>query len=128
MGTVGASTSAETLVRRRRVLIVEPDTLTRWSLETYLLRWCAVECMELPEVADRRLRLPGIDVLIVSDALPPSDVRNLEDIAQRATPPILTIHIGTESGHQRTPRAAGRYLEKPFDLALLRPLIGVGAK
>lgn len=125
-GPVPAAPESE--LHRRRVLIVEPDTLTRWSLETYLLRWCAVECVEQPDAAARRLRLRTVDVLILSDALPAADVENLEAIAENATPPILTIRMGTESDHQHISHTHARYLEKPFDLALLRPMIGVAAQ
>ena len=52
---------------RARLLIVEPDHLTMWSLAEYLRRWFTVETTHCSVEAEKLLRDHAVAALIVSD-------------------------------------------------------------
>jgi DNA-binding response OmpR family regulator len=112
---------------RGRVLIIEPDPLTRWSISTYLKRWFEVLAAESAEAANPLLGPSTLAALILADELPGERCRSIEHLARQRNPALITVH--TVTGVTRTeahPRdEGGTWLEKPFELARLARLLGV---
>ncbi len=112
--------------RRGRLLIVEPDPLTRWSLATYLERWfdvTSVDCEKAPvNVPD----LESLAALVLTDELPAEQARTLEHQARQRNPDLIAVRIGTDvSGGAHASADEAARLEKPFELARLARLLGV---
>ena len=109
----------------KQVLIVEPEQLTRWSIETYLGRWCDVFCADSLAAADRILDDRRIDAVVVSDDLSDRAAEDIESHARSLNPSARVVRTVTarsdvSTQHTNTPR-----LEKPFELARLATLLGV---
>jgi DNA-binding NtrC family response regulator len=113
---------------KQSLLIIEPDLLTRWSLETYLDPWFDVHAAAGPEQARRCVGDQALDALIVSDAVPGPALGEIEREARRRNPAIRIIRTisGPEGAEKSAPEDAVR-LEKPFDLRQLRSVLGVAA-
>lgn len=110
---------------RARLLIVEPDHLTMWSLAEYLRRWFTVETTHCSVEAEKLLRDHAVAALIVSDQLPGKTAETLAGLAQQASPPARVILMATADAD--TPGAAWWHarVEKPFDLPHVACLLGV---
>lgn len=106
----------------RRILLVDPDPLTRWSVHTYLARWFDVASVGTPREADRVLDGPPVSVLIVSDDLPASAVEQVERRARARSRRVRLIRMITAS---RAHPADVTCIEKPFALCQLARLLGV---
>jgi hypothetical protein len=111
---------------RGRLLIIEPDPLTRWSMSTYLKRWFEVVALDSVEAADQLHSAGSVAALIIADELPAEQSRFVEQQARRRNPDLITVHTVTEVAREAaSPDEAERRLEKPFELASLARLLGV---
>ncbi|MEW6198976.1 MAG: hypothetical protein AB1601_09980 [Planctomycetota bacterium] len=111
--------------RLGRLLLVEPDTLTAWSLSTYLRRWFDVHCTSASPAAQRRLRQQSMDAVLLSDQLPRRSVNALVQAARQANRDVrVIILVAAETEPATVPPGAAR-LEKPFELPDAARLLGV---
>jgi DNA-binding NtrC family response regulator len=110
---------------RRRVLVVEPDALTQWSLRTYLAKWFLVRTANSVACAQQVLLTHPVDVLVVSDELPPDGLAALEQQAHSFNARVAVVWTVTDSSRSRRPAPQVGCLEKPFELAQLARLLGV---
>jgi DNA-binding NtrC family response regulator len=111
--------------QRGRVLLLEPDHLTRWSVTTYLCRWFAVETVESSEDAARLVRDEPFDALVLSDRVSDSEVANLLRSAADRNPQVKTVRTVTAMSEPVAEQASMFQLEKPFQLSRLAQLLGV---
>lgn len=111
---------------RGRLLIVDPDPLTLWSLKTFLQRWFEVETAASAENAEHALAEHDFDALILSDELPAGVAAAIEHTARRSNPDLVTVR--TVIGDTETIAGPTLRLEKPFELAKLARLLGVAAQ
>lgn len=111
---------------KQSLLIVEPDLLTRWSLQTYLDPWFEVHTEAEPQQAREWVGDQILDALIVSDAVPGSAIRRLERQARLRNPSVRIVRTvaAPSTAEKSTPGDAVR-IEKPFDLRQLRRALGV---
>jgi DNA-binding NtrC family response regulator len=110
---------------RGRLLIVDPDPLTLWSLKTFLQRWFEVETAASAENAQRALAENRFDALIVADDLPAGIAAAIENTGCRSNPDLAIVR--TVTGDSETTAGPTLRLEKPFELAKLARLLGVPA-
>jgi DNA-binding response OmpR family regulator len=107
-----------------RVLVVEPDQLTRWSLHTYLSRWfevVAVAGTEGPPRADER----PFDALVLSDRVARDLARALLRQSRLENPDLLAVLLVTGDREPAADLVADARIEKPFALTELAHLLGV---
>ncbi len=112
---------------RPRLVVIEPDGLTRWAVERYLSRWFAVSSVANPSEAEIELGAELPAAVIVSDDLPDGVSVSLETAARQANPQAIVVHTTTESA-RRVRNSDALRIEKPFDLAQLARLLGVDAE
>ncbi|MCO6436768.1 MAG: hypothetical protein J5J06_06750 [Phycisphaerae bacterium] len=112
---------------RQTLLIVEPDRLTRWSVQQYLN-----DCFDILEAdcavtAHTLLDTAIVDALVVADDLPEHAADDVEQHARRCNPGIKTVRIVTDTVDDEGPRLPNitRRLEKPFKLSALADSLGV---
>ena len=112
--------------RRGRLLIVEPDPLTRWSMSTYLKRWFEVMTAASFDEAGGLLEASTLEALVVTDGLPADQSRSIGQRARHRNPDVITVRTVTELPASDARLANGeKLLEKPFELARLARLLGV---
>jgi len=109
---------------QRRLLIVEPDLLTRWSLQTYLGRWFDVRTAAEANQGSRVVERWPVDALIVADDLTAGGIRDIEATARRCNPAVRVLHTIARTADDAPPLDPS-YVEKPFDLRRLADLLGV---
>jgi DNA-binding NtrC family response regulator len=112
------------LVSTRKLLVVEPDNLTLWSVSTFLRRWFAVDSTASPAGAEHRLRAQPVDALVLSDQLPPAAIDALVELARCANPLVHAVLLVGGAGEPPAAPPATR-LEKPFQLSELARCLGV---
>ena len=108
-----------------RVLVVEPDHLTAWSLATFLQRWYEVETTNCTVAAEKSLRERAPVAVIVSDQLPGQRAQSLLQLAQRANPAVRAVLMVSREADPSAAVTSGLRLEKPFDLTELARLLGI---
>jgi DNA-binding NtrC family response regulator len=116
---------ARAVSHRGRVLLLEPDHLTRWSVTTYLCRWFAVETVESCEDAARLVLGEPFDALVLSDRVSDGEVADLQRSAADRNPGVKTVRTVTATSEPVAGQASMMQLEKPFQLARLAQLLGV---
>ena len=109
----------------RRILIVEPEELVRWSLVTYLTRWFAVYSAAAESTAHRVLDSDTMDAVVISDDLQRPEVEQIESHALARNPSVQLVRTVTESPAEPTADGQTSHLEKPFQLAKLAELLGI---
>ncbi|MBI5865035.1 MAG: response regulator transcription factor [Planctomycetes bacterium] len=107
-----------------RVLIVEPDRLTRWSLRTFLENWFDVIVADTPAAALIGVRVPT-DALLLAGELPSEASDEIERQARGANEKVRVVHLCSDIERSRHPNED--CMEKPFDLAKLAERLGVPA-
>lgn len=110
-----------------RVLVVDQDGLTRWSLTQYLGRWCQVcAAASGPEGAEFVATFRP-EVVILSAELPEGGARRVLD-AVRACGGQARVLV-TAADVRQVPAECGEHsvIEKPFSLAELARRVGVGS-
>lgn len=108
-----------------RVLVVEPDHLTAWSLATFLQRWYEVETTNCTVTAEKFLRERAPVAIILSDQLPGPSAASLLQLAQRANPAVRAVLLVSREADPSAAPPGGLRLEKPFELTELARLLGI---
>jgi hypothetical protein len=113
--------------RAGRIVLVEPNELTRWSVCTYLRRWFSVDSASTVAGAERLLRAAPITALVISDQIASGALERLVQFARRINAEVRSIVMVTsDDAHGPHPTAA--QIEKPFALPDLARLLGVPAE
>ncbi len=107
-----------------RVLVIEPDHLTMWSLSTYLQQWFTVETTHCGVEAEKLLRDHAVAGLIVSDRLPGRTAEALAQLAARRNPHVRTVLMVTGEADPAGIAWCATRIEKPFALSDLARLLG----
>ncbi len=107
------------------LLIVEPESLIRWSLVTYLAKWFTVYAADSGSAADRFLDEHRIDAAVVSDDLPCGVGEEIEARALSLNSSVRLVCTVTNPPGEKTCTRTTKCLEKPFELAELANLLGV---
>lgn len=111
--------------RLGRVLLIEPNTLTAWSLSTYLRRWFEVHCTSASPAAQRLLRHETMSAVVLSDQLPRRSIESLARNARQANRDVRVVVLVAEETERRVTPPGAMRLEKPFELPDLARLLGV---
>lgn len=106
---------------RRVLLVVEPDHLTRWSMQEYLRDYFQVLAADGLEQAFRYLEGTRIDAVILADDMP--GVQELEEHVRQRNPFAIVVRTVTDPASISDPVCVR--LEKPFQLADLAISLGV---
>ncbi len=109
-----------------RLLIVEPDRLTQWSVAKFLARWFSIRRTGSVDGARTLLREQPVDALLLSGNLPPGAAEALDAFARAQNHALRTILMVTGEGEPHRLPAAD-FIEKPFELSALARLLGVPA-
>lgn len=126
--SVGHVNMPNTERRLRSLLIVEPEALLRWSLATFLSKWFDVFPTDSGKAALRILDDHGFDGAIISDQLAPADVPALTAQLQLRSPHATVVYTVTNAATGATENRVSLRIEKPFQLADLASLLGVGLR
>lgn len=118
-GTGGSST--------RRLLVVEPEALLRWSLSTYLGRWFRVFAVESGAAANKILNRRKVDAAVVSDDLPNHEADVVESRVRAANTQARVIRTASSPIESCPPNSAAGRIEKPFKLSELARLLSDAA-
>ena len=107
------------------MLLVDPDPLLRWSVETHLHQWFDVVAAANPKDALARLRNSRFETIILTAAME-GPMRDMEAEARVRNKNVKIVRLTTEG---RRARADGSVvsLEKPFRLEALAEILGVRA-
>ena len=109
----------------RRLLVVEPEDLVRWSLATYLAKWFTVDCVDCRAKADRILNERSVDAVVVSDDLSNDAVQAIEARARSRNPSVRVVCTVTNPSHENESTSDTLRVEKPFALSQLASMLGV---
>ena len=110
---------------RDRVLVIEPDHLTLWSVATYLQRWFTVETTNCGVEAEKLLRDHAVAAVIISDQFPHRAAETLTQLAKRLHPDARTVLMVSGDADPESIAGCVTRLEKPFELSDLARLLGV---
>ncbi len=105
------------------LLVVEPDSLLRWSLLTYFGPRFEVRAVRTAEAGGAVLEDEGASAVVVSDAVAPLDVVKLERRALSLNPDVRIIRVVTSLRSAPADALATATLEKPFELSALAELL-----
>lgn len=111
---------------RKRVLILEPETLVSWSLVAYLAEWFIVVAADSERTAAQHLDDDPFDALVISDDVDESAAGRLVDKAYDRNPSVRIVRTVTRPSRPPAPGTEALWVEKPFDLARVAKLLGVG--
>lgn len=114
--------------RRRRLLIVEPDRLTRWSIKAYFDTLFDVGVAESAVSVYKLLAESPADAIVVADNLPNGDADAIESRARSCNESVLIVRTVTTATETGAHGARVSRLEKPFKLSSLARLLGVGTR
>ena len=106
---------------RSSVLVVEPDSLMRWSLVTYLSRWYRVFPADSAPSAEQTLRTQRIAAMVVSEELGLAECDRLAAELRKGSPAARIVRVIT-SAREDEPTDTP-CLEKPFELSRLLALL-----
>jgi len=109
--------------RRGVLLVLEPDSLLRWSLVTYFSPTFSVRAVDSVEDAETVLETEGASALVVSDAVPAQGLTRLERCARSGNPDVAIIRVVTSLRSAPKDPHASATLEKPFELSTLAELL-----
>ncbi len=109
----------------RRVLLIEPDHLTLWSVATYLQRWFTVVTTNCSVEAEKLLRDSAVAAVIISDQFPRRAAETLTQLTRRLHPAARTVLMVTGEAEADGDAEHATRLEKPFELSVLARLLGV---
>lgn len=110
----------------RRLLIVDPDWLTQWSVSAYLRRWFVILTVASAERALAALRKHGVHAIVISDEC--SEGEQVERLAREQNPDVVIVRMvtGVATAQPRTTQAFN--IEKPFELSELAGALGVSKR
>jgi DNA-binding response OmpR family regulator len=109
---------------RPRLLLLEPDNLTRWSIQTYLHPWFEVDAAESRETAGKLAARQPYSAIVLSDQLPTRAAEAIRRLARRRNPDLTMVQMVTGTRDPTSDECIIQ-LEKPFKLAKLARLLGV---
>ncbi len=112
-------------VSPRQILLVDPDKLLRWSVQTYFGRWFDVVTVGTIADATRALDATSPETLIASEDLDAGELAALEVKARGRNARLQVVRIGTRLADRRSRYCNPRYLEKPHILPQLADVLGV---
>jgi len=115
-------------VSPRRILLVDPDGLLRWSVQTYFARWFDVVAVGTIADATSALDVGAAEILVASEDLEAEQIARLESQARRLNARVQLVRIGTRLADRRSRYSNPRYLEKPNILPQLAEVLGVEAR
>ncbi|MCG3128550.1 MAG: hypothetical protein CHACPFDD_03439 [Phycisphaerae bacterium] len=122
--SIDRQSSTDTAQHKRRLLIVDPNPLTRWSVSTYLSNWFEVAGTDNAADADRLLSTGGVDALIISDVIPLRAALEVGRHARMSNPNVTAVRTITQTDPSMI-HGDWTCIEKPFELAELAQLLGV---
>jgi len=105
------------------LLVVEPDTLLRWSLVTYFSKWFNVFAVAAIDAGVEILDGESIHAVIVSDVFDASEAQRMERMACDRNPAVRIIRVVTSLRSAANDPYASGTLEKPFELSALADLL-----
>ena len=108
------------------LLVVEPEALLRWSLATYLSKWFDVFPTDSREAALRILDDHRVDGAVISDQLAPGSAPAITARLQLRNPTATIVYTVTNAETSAAVDRVSHQIEKPFQLADLAALLGVG--
>lgn len=127
-GSFGHVNMPRTKRRLGYLLVAEPEMLLRWSLATYLSKWFDVFPVDSCEGAQSILDDHAVDGAVFSDEFPSKTVQNLAEQVQLRNPNATIVHTVTNLQDGLPRNRAIHHIEKPFELADLAALLGVGVR
>jgi len=104
---------------RPRLLIVEPDRLTRWSTAEYMHDAFDISVADSAPAARRLIDTNQFDALVISEDLPLQGSDTIEEYARRRNPGIRTVRTVTRIADPDFAIGDIVLIEKPFDLSAL---------
>jgi len=108
------------------VLVIEPDNLTRWSIQAYLCSHCRVTPVRSVRSALEMLSTCTPDMIVLSDALPSEQTTELIRHARQRNASLRIVQLVSDL-HALLSEPGVIVLEKPFALARLAELLpGLG--
>ncbi len=108
---------------RLRVLVVEPEALLRWSVVTYLSRWCYVLQVDSQTGADQLLDGHTVDAVIVADRLADGACSAVEEHVRSINPSARIVRTGVSETEEHSTHPT--FIEKPFELSKLAEALGI---
>ncbi len=109
---------------RPRLLIVEPDKLTRWSIEEHLGEAFEVLTADSETNAHALLDINLFDAIVLADDLPAFGADAVEAHARTRNPAISAVRMVTDMGELKHSQSQAALLEKPFELVALAQALG----
>ncbi len=103
----------------RRLLIVEPDRLTAWSLKLYFQKEYDIVQTDSVSGASDCIKSGCADVVLLSDNLLDPDLQDIDDQITHANPHALIVQMTTRSSDAVLEGDTRVTIEKPFELAAL---------
>ena len=112
----------------RKLLIVDPDHLTRWSVETYLNK--TFEVLTATSVAEALevLNKQSVEAIVVSDDLPDGGADKVEGHARSRNSCVVVVRTVSEPVRPDVCTSPAVRLEKPFKLSALAEILGVAGR
>lgn len=111
-----------------RLLVVEPEALLRWSLATYLSKWFDVFPTDSRVTALRILDDHRVDGAVISDQLAPGSAPAITSRLQLRNPSATIVYTVISAETSAVEDRVRLQIEKPFQLADLAALLGVGVR
>ncbi len=108
-----------------KVLVVDPDRLTRWSVRAYLGDHMEVLAVESAAGALQVLGQDKVEAVVVSEDLPNNGADKVEMHARSGNPCVVVVRTVSEPIHDGVLGESTVRLEKPFKLSRLAELLGV---
>lgn len=107
----------------RRLLIVDPDWLTQWSVTAYLRRWFEILTVASAERALAALRKHSVHAIVISDEC--SEGEQVERFAREQNPDVVIVRTVTGVAPAQLRATHAINIEKPFELSELAAALGV---
>jgi len=107
----------------RRLLIVEPVRLLRWSLSRYLSQWFDVEAVATSQDAESVFDNGDVAAVLVSDALPGYGACRVEKRARDIKKCTRIVRMVAHPVADRMQDGLVRHIEKPFELGEMKKLL-----
>ena len=108
-----------------KLLIVDPDRLTRWSVEAYLSGIFDVLTAESLAAALEFLDHQAVEAVVVSDDLPDDGADTVEEQARAGNRCVTVVRTVSEPVRAHLAADPNVLLEKPFKLSVLADILGV---
>ncbi len=110
--------------QRQKLLIIEPDELTRWSIKSYFVDSFDVRAADSVGTACRLLKESPADAVVVADAWPNHGADTVEQCARRHNANVTVVRTVTAPPAPPSESTRAIRLEKPFELSSLADLLG----